>query len=101
MQADYAAKFRTGQRTVFYLYQETTRGSWSVPPCTHAPMADVCIDLEPAQGRGEGGARFFDCSKTGGVFAMEMMPPGKYLLVARHEVKVDLLKSKSTLTTQA
>ena len=33
---DCDAKFRTGQRAVFYLYAGNTRGSWSVPWCTHA-----------------------------------------------------------------
>jgi hypothetical protein len=33
---DCDAKFRTGQRTVFYMYPGTTPGSWSVPWCTHA-----------------------------------------------------------------
>jgi hypothetical protein len=57
----------------------------------------VCIDLEPLEGRGENGARFFDCSKAGGAFKMEMMPPGKYWLVARDEVKLEGIESKSTL----
>jgi hypothetical protein len=61
------------------------------------PMTGVCVDLDPQEGRGENGARFFDCSKVGGVFKMTMMPPGKYWLVARDEVIRDRLKSKSTL----
>jgi protocatechuate 3,4-dioxygenase beta subunit len=61
------------------------------------PITGVCIDLEPLEGRGEGGARFFDCSKAGGVFQMEMMPPGKYWLAARDEIKVNRHVSRSTL----
>lgn len=61
------------------------------------PMTGVCIDLEPLEGRGESGARFFDCSKAGGVFQMEMMPPGRYWIVARDEIRMDQLKSTSTL----
>jgi hypothetical protein len=61
------------------------------------PIKDACIDLEPLEGRGENGARFFDCSKADGVFEMEMMPPGRYWLIARDEIKVNQLKSKSTL----
>jgi hypothetical protein len=60
-------------------------------------MTGVCVDLEPLEGRGENGARFFDCSKEGGIFRMTMMPPGKYWLVAQDEVELDRLKSKSTL----
>ncbi len=33
---DCAAKFRTGQRAVFYLQGDPTRGVWRVPPCTHS-----------------------------------------------------------------
>ena len=33
---DCDAKFRTGQRAVFYLYAGNSPGSWSVPWCTHA-----------------------------------------------------------------
>lgn len=61
------------------------------------PITGVCVDLDPVEGRGENGARFFDCSKKGGIFAMKMMPPGQYWLVARDEVKMDSHKSKSTL----
>jgi protocatechuate 3,4-dioxygenase beta subunit len=61
------------------------------------PIRGVCVDLEPMEGRGENGARFFDCSNEGGIFAMEMMPPGQYRLVASDEVKMDDRKSKSTL----
>jgi hypothetical protein len=61
------------------------------------PMTGVCIDLDPLEGRGENGARFFDCSKVGGVFQMEMMPPGRYWLVARDEIRMDQLRSTSTL----
>lgn len=34
--SDCAAKFRTGQRAVFYLYRDSKLGTWIVPPCTHA-----------------------------------------------------------------
>jgi protocatechuate 3,4-dioxygenase beta subunit len=61
------------------------------------PITGICIDLDPVEGRGENGARFFDCSKSGGGFAMEMMPPGQYRLAAHDEVKLDDHKSKSTL----
>jgi hypothetical protein len=60
------------------------------------PINGVCLDLEPVKGRGDNGARFFDCSKDSGKFKMEMMPPGQYWLVARDERKGDGFKSKST-----
>jgi hypothetical protein len=62
-----------------------------------SPVGGVCMDLEPLEGRGEDGARFFNCSKPDGRFEMTMMPPGKYWLVARDEVKLDRFESKSTL----
>jgi hypothetical protein len=86
-----------GGVSVSFALQADTRLSGRMLDAKGAPMTGVCIDLEPAEGRGENGARFFDCSKPGGVFTMTMMPPGKYLLVARDNVQLDLLKSKSTL----
>jgi hypothetical protein len=86
-----------GGASVGFVIQADTRLSGRMLNAKGVPMTGVCIDLEPLEGRGENGARFFDCSKTDGVFAMTMMPPGKYWLMARDEVKVDHLKSKSTL----
>ena len=83
--------------SVGFVLQADTRLSGRMFDTQGAAMTGVCIDLEPVEGRGENGARFFDCSKAGGLFGMEMMPPGKYWLVARDEVRVDLLKSQSTL----
>jgi hypothetical protein len=58
---DCSAKFKTGQRAVFYLYPGTTQGSWIVPASTHAfgnaePGGDdllflrVCRNRRSAQG---------------------------------------------------
>lgn len=58
---DCSAKFRTGQRYVFYLYRGATRGSWIVPWCTHSlgnaeppeticSSFAVCRDLQSARG---------------------------------------------------
>jgi hypothetical protein len=88
---------RNGGVSVNFVLQADTRLSGRMLDSKGAPMTDVCIDLEPVEGRGESGARFFDCSKKGGLFEMTRMPPGKYWSVARDEIKVDLLKSKSTL----
>ena len=86
-----------GGASVDFLLQADTRLSGRMLDAKGAPMTGVCIDLEPLEGRGENGAQFFDCSNAGGVFEMAMMPPGKYWLVTRDEVKMDRLKSKSTL----
>ncbi len=88
---------RDGAASVDFVLQADTRVSGCMLDAKGSPRKDVCIDLEPVEGRGENGARFFDCSKAGGVFKMEMMPPGKYWLVAHDEVTVERLKSKSTL----
>ena len=88
---------QNGSASVGFVLKADTRLSGHMLDAKGAPMTDVCIDLEPLEGRGENGARFFDCSKAGGTFKMEMMPPGKYWLVARDEVKLDGLESKSTL----
>jgi hypothetical protein len=85
-----------GAVSVGFVLQADTRLSGRMLDAKGAPMSGVCIDLEPMEGRGEDGARFFDCSKTGGVFTMTMMPPGKYWLVAHDDIQLDLLKSKST-----
>ena len=86
-----------GAVSVGFVLQADTRVSGRMLDAKGAPMVGVCIDLEPAEGRGENGARLFNCSKAGGVFTMAMMPPGEYLLVAHDDVQLDLLKSKSTL----
>jgi hypothetical protein len=95
---DAAVELRAnGGASVGFILEADTLLSGRMLDQNGAPITGVCIDLEPLEGRGENGARFFDCSKTGGEFQMTMMPPGKYWLVARDEVQVDLLKSTSTL----
>ena len=79
------------------MLEDDTRLSGRMLDANGTPMRGVCIDLEPFESRGENGARFFNCSKPDGRFEMTMMPPGKYWLVARDEVKLDRFKSKSTL----
>ncbi len=88
---------RNGGVSVSFVLQADTKVSGHMLDAKGAPMADVCIDLEPAEGRGENGARFFDCSEKDGDFQMSMMPPGQYVLVAADEVSLNSLKSKSTL----
>ncbi len=86
-----------GGASVGFVLEDDTRLSGRMLDAKGAPIKNVCIDLEPLEGRGENGARFFDCSKGDGSFRMRMMPPGKYRLVARDEVRLDGLKSESTL----
>jgi hypothetical protein len=86
-----------GGVSVDFVLKADTRLSGRILDANSLPIKDVCIDLEPLEGRGENGARFFDCSKANGAFEMEMMPPGRYWLIARDEIKVNQLKSKSTL----
>jgi hypothetical protein len=88
---------QNGGASVKFVLQADTQLSGRTLDAKGKPMTGVCIDLEPLEGRGEDGALFFNCSKVGGVFKMEMMPPGKYWLVARDEVRLDRLRSKSTL----
>ena len=88
---------RNGGVSVDFVLEADTRLSGRMLDAKGEPITGVCIDLEPWEGRGENGARFFDCSKDGGAFQMEMIPPGKYWLVARDEIKVNQLKSESTL----
>ena len=71
--------------SVSFVLQADTRLSGRMLDANGVPMPEVCIDLEPVEGRGENGARFFDCSKADGHFEMEMMPPGKYWSVAQDE----------------
>jgi len=86
-----------GGMSVGFVLQADTRLSGHMLDANGAPVKDVCIDLEPAGGHGENGARFFDCSEKDGRFQMSMMPPGEYVLVAADEVSAKGLKSKSTL----
>jgi hypothetical protein len=88
---------RDGGASVDFVLQADTQLSGRVLDAKGAPTTGVCVDLEPLEGRGVNGARFFDCTKAGGTFTMAMMPPGKYWLVARDEVRRDGLKSESTL----
>lgn len=88
---------QNGGASMDFVLEADTRLSGRMLDGKGAPMTGVCIDLEPLEGRSEDGARFFDCSRMGGVFEMTMMPPGKYWLVARDEVVLDRLLSKSTL----
>ena len=83
--------------SIGFVLKADTRLSGRLLDSDGNPITGVCIDLEPIEGRGENGARFFNCSKAGGFFQMEMMPSGKYWLVARDEIKVDQTKSQSTL----
>jgi hypothetical protein len=86
-----------GGASVGFVLQADTQLSGRMLDGKGAPMTGVCIDLEPVEGRGENGSRFFDCSRADGIFEMKMMPRGKYWLVARDDIEVGLLKSKSTL----
>jgi hypothetical protein len=88
---------RDGGASVDFVLQADTQLSGRMLDAKGAPITGVCVDLEPLEGRGENGARFFDCSKAGGVFKMAMMPSGKYWLVARDEIALNRFKSKSTL----
>lgn len=88
---------KDGGVSVGFVLKADTRLSGRMLDANGDPIKDVCIDLEPLEGRGEDGAQFFDCSKAGGQFQMQMMPPGKYRLVAGDEVVVNGRKSKSTL----
>jgi len=82
---------------VSFVLQADTRLSGRMLDAKGIPMTGVCFDLESVEDPVEISARFFGCSKAGGVFETTMMPPGKYLLVAHDNVQLDLLKSKSTL----
>ncbi len=86
-----------GGASVGFVLKADTRLSGRMLDAAGGPLADVCIDLEPVEGRGENGARFFDCSKARGLFEMTMMPPGKYWLVARDTIVAGRFSSKSTL----
>jgi hypothetical protein len=86
-----------GGASVDFVLQADTRVSGHMLNSSGKPLVDVCIDLEPIEGSGEDGALFFDCSNKGGTFAMEMMPPGKNVLVAHDQIKRGALKSNSTL----
>jgi hypothetical protein len=66
---------RDGAASVGFVLKADTRLSGRLLDTKGDPITGVCIYLEPIEGRGENGAQFFDCSKAGGRFHMEMMPP--------------------------
>ena len=86
-----------GGASVGFVLKADTRLSGRMLDANGAPVANVCIDLEPIGGVADNGARFFDCSNEDGRFEMHMMPPGKYRLIARDDIKGAPLKSTSTL----
>jgi len=88
---------KNGGSSVDFVLMADTRVSGQMFDAKGTPMTGVCIDLEPVGGKGENGARFFDCTKPDGRFEMKMMPPGDYWLIARDEFQVGPLKSQSTL----
>lgn len=86
-----------GGISISFVLKADTRLSGRVLDAKSSPKTGVCVNLEPVEGRGEDGSLFFDCSKAGGKFEMEMMPAGKYWLVAEDEQIAGQFKSKSTL----
>lgn len=99
VQGDEAAVdlLENGGAGVEFVLQADTRVTGQMLDARGTPITDVCIDLEPVEGRGDNGARIFDCTKKDGRFEMRMMPPGEYRLIARDTVQVGPLKSQSTL----
>lgn len=88
---------KDGAASLDFVLRADTRLSGHLLDANGNPKQGVCIDLEPQEGRGENGARFFDCSKGDGAFQMELMPPGKYWLIAHDVVKSSQFESTSTL----
>lgn len=52
------------------------------------PMDGVCLKLLPAEGEPPPGFWKLDCTEGGGLFRLEEVPPGRYLLVANDDGKV-------------
>ena len=86
---------KNGGASVDFVLQADTRLTGRVLDQAGAPMANVCVHLEEPDGRGKNVG--FECSKADGRFTLSMMSPGRYLLVAQDNVKLDNLKSTSTL----
>ena len=86
-----------GGASVDFVLQDDTEVTGRVLDAKGAPIENVCMDLVPADGHGNNGARFFDCSKKDGRFKMSMMTPGRYVLVARENIKIGRATSESTL----
>lgn len=86
-----------GGVSVDFVLEADTRLSGRMLDAKNQPIPHVCLTLEPVEGRGEDGSSFFNCSKASGMFEMEMMPAGKYWLVARDDIKKNQIQSKSTL----
>jgi len=46
------------------------------------PMKDVCLEIEPLQGKSENGSRTIDCTEPDGSYVLDKMPAGSYRIVA-------------------
>ncbi len=95
---DSAVRLETnGAAGVGFVLQADTRVAGRMLDAKGNPMRGVCIDLEPVESHGGNRSPFFSCSKEDGRFTMEMMPPGRYWVVARDDVEKGPFKSTSTL----
>jgi len=79
--------------TIGFVLEADTRLSGRVVGAPARPH--LCFQLEPIDE--PGGRLGFDCAKDDGTFAMELMAPGKYRLVANEDIEIDGHKSTSTL----
>lgn len=80
-----------------FMLRADTRLSGRVLDANAAPLQHVCFSLKPLLGGGENGSGGFDCSEADGAYAMELIPPGEYRLVAWDEVQMGSHQSESTL----
>ncbi len=95
-----AAAVELGKDTaasVSFVLMADTRLSGHMLDSQGAPVKGVCIELQPKNGRAQGGAFHFDCSEADGWFEMKQMPPGDYWLVAEDRTDPYSRDSKSTL----
>ena len=86
-----------GGVNVSFVLEADTRLSGYVLDSDGERRDHICLALDALAGRSENGAFHFTCSKDGGVFSMEDMPPGKYVLLTHDEIPVGSKRSKSTL----
>jgi protocatechuate 3,4-dioxygenase beta subunit len=67
----------------FVLSSDTQISGRVIDPDGH-PMKDVCLAIEPVQGKSESGSRIFDCTKPDGSYVLDKIPTGSYRLVANY-----------------
>ena len=68
-----------------FILASDTRISGRVLDQNGRPTRDVCLEIEPLQGKSKNGSRIFNCTKPDGSYVLDKMPAGTYHIVANRD----------------